>query len=86
VRVRWTAPALADVEAHHDYLAAFNPAAARRVAVALPPQATRWHAFCTAAAPDGNPRTLGYSPCVIVYVIDAGEVCILHVWYAAQGR
>jgi toxin ParE1/3/4 len=89
VRVRWTTPALADVEAHHDYLAAFNPAAARRVAGALRSAGDTLARFPHRGRPGREPGTrelAAVRPYVVVYAVEADEVRILRVWHAAQDR
>lgn len=89
MKVRWTVPALADVAAHHDYLSAFSPAAAGRVARALREAGDTLARFPRHGRPGREPGTrelVAVRPYVIVYAVEAAEVRVLRVWHAAQER
>jgi addiction module RelE/StbE family toxin len=88
VRVAWSPAALADVGRIYDYVARFNPPAARRLAQRLHEVADELEHF----PHRGRPAEQGWReltvarPYVLVYEIRTEEVRILRVWHGAQDR
>ena len=85
--VTWSPEAIQDVEGIHDYIAARNPFAARRVAAELFSSTDILRHFPELGRPAGeDAREWGTGKYVIVYRTKPAETLILRVWHGVQDR
>jgi toxin ParE1/3/4 len=89
VNVVWQASALADIRRILDYIAAENPAAARRIAQELVLAGDSLELFPQrgrAGLVPGTRELVAIRPYVVVYEVAAENVRILRIWHSAQDR
>jgi addiction module RelE/StbE family toxin len=91
VKVRWTGPALRDLEAIADFLSETNPDRALDTARLIfeKGQSLRQHPLRGRRAPKKRPwRELFLAPLpyVVAYEVREAEVVILRVWHMSQDR
>lgn len=88
MRLRWTAPALRDLESIGDYISRDNPAAAERIALrildqadglALHPQIGR-----TGRVPGTRELVVSQTPFIVPYRVADGDIEILAVFHGAR--
>ena len=87
MRVVWTEPALAELEAIYDYLWPINPAAAQRVAedILLAADSLSLFPYRGRRGRLANTRELVMvRPYLIIYRIVGDEVLILRIWHSAH--
>jgi toxin ParE1/3/4 len=88
MRVRWTEPALRDVEAIGDYIAQDNPAAASRVVTPLLDQTDRLATFPHIGRPGRIHGTrelvIGRTPFIVPCRVRDAKVEILAVFHSAS--
>ncbi len=88
MRLRWTRPALRDLEAIGDYIARENPAAAARVATVILDQADQLAEFPDMGRPGRVPGTrelvVADTAFVVPYRVREGEVEILAVFHGSR--
>jgi toxin ParE1/3/4 len=88
LRIRWTRPALADLEAIGDFIARDNPAAAERIAVSLVASVDKLRDHPNLGRPGRLMGTrelvVAGSPYVVPYRVRGDEVEILAVFHGAR--
>lgn len=88
MRLRWTAPALRDLEEIGDYIARGNPLAAARIVTAILDQAealaTHPHIGRPGRVPDTRERVITDMPCPVPYRVSGEDVEILAVLHGAR--
>jgi addiction module RelE/StbE family toxin len=88
MRVRWTRPALLQLADIHDYIAAENPAAARRVVRQIRQETTILTTQSGVGRPGRVPGTrelvVNRYPYVVAYRVDAAEIPILAVLHTSR--
>jgi toxin ParE1/3/4 len=88
MQVRLAARAITDLESIQAYIARDNPAAARRIAVAIVAATERLGTNPRVGRLGAFPGTfeLVVRPYVLVYEIQRAEVIILRIWHGRQRR
>jgi toxin ParE1/3/4 len=88
LRIRWTRPALADLEAIGDFVARDNPAAARRIVVGLVASVDALRDYPNLGRPGRLTGTREFvvsgTPYVIPYRVLGDDVQILAVFHGAR--
>jgi toxin ParE1/3/4 len=88
MKVRWTAPALGDLEAAGDYIARDNPSAAARVITAVLDQAdalaTHPHIGRPGRVPGTRELVVTTTPFIAAYRVRDQEVEVLAVFHGAR--
>lgn len=87
--IRFSEPAVADLERIREHIGKENPAAASRVAIQLIAACDRLERLPERGRLGSVPGTrelIAYGPYVIVYQIKAETVEILRIWHSAQDR
>lgn len=88
MRIRWTPPALAQIAEIHQYIAADNPQAARRVVAQIRKDATLLSAQPGVGRAGRVPGTrelvVSRYPFIIAYRVDRNEIPILAVIHSAR--
>jgi toxin ParE1/3/4 len=89
VKVLWQAAALDDIRRLVEYIAAENPAAARRIAqelVVAGDSLTLFPQRGRAGLMPGTRELAAVRPYILVYAIEESTLRILRVWHSAQDR
>jgi plasmid stabilization system protein ParE len=89
LRIVFTDPAIADLQAIRDHIGVENPAAANRIAVQIVAACDRLEHLPERGRPGlvaGTRELVAIWPYVIVYRITPQAVEILRVWHGAQDR
>ncbi|MBY6242974.1 type II toxin-antitoxin system RelE/ParE family toxin [Methylosinus sp. Sm6] len=88
MKLRWTAPALRDLEAIGDYIARDNPAAADRVVTRILDQAellaVHAHAGRAGRVPETREMIVSDSPFVLPYRVRGEVVEVLAVFHGSR--
>jgi toxin ParE1/3/4 len=88
LRIRWTRPALADLEAIGDFIARDNPAAARRIVVGLVASVDALRDYPNLGRPGRLTGTrelvVSGTPYVVPYRVLGDDVQILAVFHGAR--
>jgi len=89
MQVRWSTPAVEDLEHICDWVARDSPAAARRIAQTIYDECTRLHDFPYIGRPSrrmAGRRELVFTPLpyIVVYQIQAQAVEISRIFHGAQ--
>jgi toxin ParE1/3/4 len=88
MKLRWTKPALHDLEALGDYIARSNPAAAKRTVTAILEQADKLTAHPHVGRPGRVPETRELvvvgTPFIVPYRVRDVEVQVLAVVHSAR--
>jgi addiction module RelE/StbE family toxin len=89
MRIRWTIPAVDDLERIADYIAQDNTAAARAVTRAIVDGVSELRDFPNRGRPGESPDTRelvisAHTAYVVVYHVGKEAIEIWHVWHGAQ--
>jgi toxin ParE1/3/4 len=88
MKVRWTAPALRDLEAIGDYIARDNPAAADRIVTRILDQAellaAHPHAGRAGRVPETREMVVSDTPFILPYSVKGGVVEVLAVFHGSR--